>query len=80
MFSLLCFAVSALLMTESYKGVFGYDFSSEVMFAVAFVWALVNSAQLEIMLLKKNIQPHFILNTLTSIEQWITKLIFKERA
>ncbi len=198
MFSLLCFAVSALLMTESYKGVFGYtydwhifrltlvsfftglvsvllplfllyqfelpfkkrltlaatlvmlaintwvsgyDFSAEMMFAVAFVWALVialyawkkhkqgamltvlgllivvltkafvpfsfqdslffpsfgililcvlttltqrmkvtqqernealvNSAQLEIMLLKKNIQPHFILNTLTSIEQWI---------
>lgn len=33
--------------------------------------ALLNSAQLEIMLLKKNIQPHFILNTLTSIEQWI---------
>jgi len=29
------------------------------------------SAQLEISLLKKNIKPHFILNTLTSIEQWI---------
>jgi hypothetical protein len=29
------------------------------------------SAQLEISLLKKNIQPHFILNTLMSIEQWI---------
>ncbi|MCJ8268940.1 MAG: histidine kinase, partial [Psychrosphaera sp.] len=198
MFSLLCFAVSALLITESYKGLFGYtydwhifrltlvgfwtglvavllplfllyqfelpfkqrltlgaaltmlaintwvpgyDFSAEIMFVVAFIWALiialyawkkhkqgamltvlgllvvvltkvlvpygfedslffpsfgililcvlttltqrmkvtqqernealVNSAQLEIMLLKKNIQPHFILNTLTSIEQWI---------
>lgn len=33
--------------------------------------ALLNSAQLEISLLRKNIQPHFILNTLTSIEQWI---------
>ena len=31
------------------------------------------SAQLEISLLKKNIQPHFILNTLTSIEQWIVE-------
>ena len=33
--------------------------------------ALLNSAQLKISLLRKNIQPHFILNTLTSIEQWI---------
>ncbi len=33
--------------------------------------ALLVSAQLKIALLKKNIQPHFILNTLTSIEQWI---------
>ncbi|MFT4924708.1 MAG: hypothetical protein ACI8WB_000792 [Phenylobacterium sp.] len=33
--------------------------------------AQLNSAQLEVMLLKKNIQPQFILNTLTSIEQWI---------
>ena len=33
--------------------------------------ALLNSANLEISLLRKNIQPHFILNTLTSIEQWI---------
>jgi hypothetical protein len=33
--------------------------------------ALLNSAHLKITLLKKNIQPHFILNTLTSIEQWI---------
>ncbi|NQY33376.1 MAG: histidine kinase [Alteromonadaceae bacterium] len=33
--------------------------------------ALLNSAQLEISLLRKNIQPHFILNTLTSIEEWI---------
>jgi LytS/YehU family sensor histidine kinase len=33
--------------------------------------ALLNSASLEISLLKRNIQPHFILNTLTSIEQWI---------
>ena len=31
------------------------------------------SAQLEISLLKKSIQPHFILNTLTSIEQWIVE-------
>jgi hypothetical protein len=31
------------------------------------------SAQLEISLLKKNIQPHFILNTFTSIEQWIVE-------
>jgi len=29
------------------------------------------SGQLEIALLRKNIQPHFLLNTLTSIEQWI---------
>lgn len=35
--------------------------------------ALLLSAQLEISLLKKNIQPHFILNTLTSIEQWIVE-------
>jgi sensor histidine kinase YesM len=33
--------------------------------------AISNSSQLEISLLKKNIQPHFILNTLTSIEYWI---------
>ena len=33
--------------------------------------ALLNSARLEINLLKRNIQPHFIFNTLTSIEQWI---------
>jgi len=33
--------------------------------------AIANSSQLEISLLKKNIQPHFILNTLTSIEYWI---------
>lgn len=33
--------------------------------------AQILSAQLEINLLKKSIQPHFILNTLTSIEQWI---------
>lgn len=33
--------------------------------------ALLSSAQLEISLLRKNIQPHFILNTLTSIEEWI---------
>ena len=33
--------------------------------------AQMNAAQLEISLLRKNIQPHFILNTLTSIEQWI---------
>lgn len=33
--------------------------------------ALLTSAQLKITLLKRNIQPHFILNTLTSIEQWI---------
>lgn len=31
------------------------------------------SAQLEISLLKRSIQPHFILNTLTSIEQWIVE-------
>jgi len=33
--------------------------------------AIANSSQLEISLLKKNIQPHFILNTLTSVEYWI---------
>ncbi len=33
--------------------------------------ALLMSARLEIELLKKNIQPHFILNTLTAIEEWI---------
>jgi sensor histidine kinase YesM len=33
--------------------------------------ALLVSARLEIELLKKNIQPHFILNTLTAIEEWI---------
>jgi sensor histidine kinase YesM len=33
--------------------------------------ALMNSSRLEIELLKKNIQPHFILNTLTAIEEWI---------
>ena len=33
--------------------------------------ALINASQLEVELLKRNIQPHFILNTLTSIEQWI---------
>lgn len=33
--------------------------------------ALINSSRLEIELLKKNIQPHFILNTLTAIEEWI---------
>jgi hypothetical protein len=33
--------------------------------------AIVNSSRLEIELLKKNIQPHFILNTLTAVEEWI---------
>lgn len=33
--------------------------------------ALLNSSRLEIELLKKNIQPHFILNTLTAVEEWI---------
>ena len=33
--------------------------------------ALIMSARLEIELLKKHIQPHFILNTLTAIEEWI---------
>ncbi len=33
--------------------------------------ATLTSAHLEIALLRKNIQPHFVLNTLTSIEQWI---------
>ncbi len=33
--------------------------------------AQLNSFRLEIELLKKNIQPHFVLNTLTAIEEWI---------
>jgi hypothetical protein len=33
--------------------------------------AIINSSRLEIELLKKNIQPHFILNTLTAVEEWI---------
>ena len=33
--------------------------------------ALVNAARLEIELLKKNIQPHFLMNTLTSVMEWI---------
>lgn len=33
--------------------------------------ALLVSSRLEIELLKKNIQPHFILNTLTAVEEWI---------
>lgn len=33
--------------------------------------ALLMSSRLEIELLKKNIQPHFILNTLTAVEEWI---------
>jgi LytS/YehU family sensor histidine kinase len=33
--------------------------------------SLLNAAQLESSLLRKNIQPHFILNSLMSITQWI---------
>lgn len=33
--------------------------------------ALVNSARLELELLKKNIQPHFLMNSLTSMMEWI---------
>ena len=33
--------------------------------------ALLSSSRLEIELLKKQLQPHFILNTLTAIEEWI---------
>lgn len=33
--------------------------------------ALVNAARLEIELLKKNIQPHFLMNALTSVTAWI---------
>lgn len=33
--------------------------------------ALLTAARLEIELLKKNIQPHFLLNTLTSLMEWL---------
>ncbi len=33
--------------------------------------ALLRSAQLEVQLLKKSIEPHFLLNTLTSIQEWV---------
>lgn len=31
----------------------------------------INASRLELELLKRNLQPHFILNTLTAIEEWI---------
>ncbi len=31
----------------------------------------INTSRLELELIKKNLQPHFILNTLTAVEEWI---------
>lgn len=37
----------------------------------AWMQSKLDMARLELMLIKRNLQPHFILNTLTAIEEWI---------